>query len=183
MPPITISQSLAAAQRLLQQGGLRVIDISDKPVQAEVLRDGVKVPPVQIREDLVADFVADDRLDGRIIQQRVIYQSVQPEARVPRGTVVDLVLSSPFLIGTDFVAGSHADLAEQSIGQVGEIFLQDDALRREVQLAERYVDLTPGAQEAIQSAARNAQINLEDNDPQRDPQALYVAIKAADAYG
>lgn len=164
-------------------GGLKVVDISDKPVEAEVLRDGLKVPSINIREDLVADFVADDRLDRRVVQQRVIYQSVRTGARVPRGTVVDLVLSSPFLIGTDFVAGSHADLAEQSIGQVGEIFFAQEGIREDVQRAERFEDLPAATQEQIQSAARENNIALEDGDPERSPQSLYLAIKAADAYG
>lgn len=163
-------------------GGLKVVDISDKPVEAEVLRDGRKVPSVKIREDLVADFVAPDRLDGRIVQTRVVYQAVPAGKRVARGTVVDLVLSNPYLIGTDFIAGSHRDLSERSIGQVADTFFVSDEIRRSIQLAEDVDELPPATRAAIETAAAENEITIDSTDPERDLQSLYVAIKAADVY-
>lgn len=163
-------------------GGVKVVDISDKPVEAEVLRDGRKVPPVQIREDLVADFVAPDRLDGRIVQTRVVYQAVPAGKRVARGTVVDLVLSNPYLIGTDFIAGSHSDLSHRSLGQVADTFFVSTEVRRSIQLADDVAELPTDARAAIEAAAVENDITLDETDPERDLQSLYVAIKAADAY-
>lgn len=163
-------------------GGLKVVDISDKPVEAEVVRDGRKVPPVKIRDDLVADFVAPDRLDERVRQQRVVYQSVPTGKRVARGTVVDLVLSNPYLIGTDFVAGAHRDLSERSIGQVADTFFVNEEVRRSIQQADDVNQLAPDARAAIEAAAAESEITIDETDPERDLQALYVAIKAADAY-
>lgn len=163
-------------------GGIKVVDISDKPVEAEVVRDGRKVPQVQIREDLIADFIAPDRLDGRILQTRVVHQTVPAGMRVARGTVVDLVMSSPYLIGTDFVAGSHRDLSERSIGQVADTFFVSEEIRRNIQLSENVEQLPPQTRAAIEAAASQSNITIDASDSGRDLQSLFVAIKAADAF-
>lgn len=162
--------------------GIRLVDISDRPVEAEVLRDGAKVARVDIREDLVADFIAADRLDGRALQQRVIFQSVSAGARVPRGTEVDVVLSSPYLIGTDFVAGSHIDLSEVTIGLVAESYLANPEIRRAVQLADTPDDLAPSVVQALEGFAQDNNVRIDSADPERDFQAFYTAVKAADAF-
>ena len=163
-------------------GTVKFVDISDKPVEAEVVRDGRKVPQVKIREDLVADFVAPDRLDDRTLQTRVVYQTVPAGKRVARGTVVDLVMSNPYLIGTDFVTGSHRDLSERSIGQVADTFFENVEIRRGIQLSESVEELSPQVRAAIEATAAENDIAIDKSDTERDLQSLFVAMKAADAY-
>jgi hypothetical protein len=160
----------------------RFVDVSDKPVEAEVIRNGIKVPRVDIREDLVADFVAPDRLDDRLLQPRVVFQSVKTGERVPRGTQVDIVLSSPFLINADLIAGSHSALAQRSIGEVAELFLADENIQRAVRTAGSAEDLSPDVRGAIEEAAAANDIAIDGAQPNQDFQALFKTIQAAQTF-
>ena len=156
--------------------------MSDKPVEAEVVRNGYKVPSVALNENLIADFVANEKLDGLKVQQRVAYQSVPTGKRVPRGTVVDVVLSSPYLMDVGLILGAHEDLRETSIGQLGETYFVDEKIRNEVRKAQSSTDLSAEATATLQAIAEENKLEFDAGDPARDFDAFYVAIKAADAY-
>lgn len=162
--------------------GPKFVDISDKPVEAEVIRNGVKVGRVNIRQDLVADFIAPDRLDDRLAQPRVIFQSVPRDKRVARGTVVDVVLSSPYLIGTNFVAGAHVALAERSLGEVSDLFLANTAVEEAVRRAETPEALNADIRGLIENTAAQNNIPVSTTTPQQDFGALFAAIKAAQTF-
>jgi hypothetical protein len=162
--------------------GIKFVDISDKPVEAEVIRNGVKVGRVDIRQDLVADFIAPDRLDTRLAQPRVIFQSVPRDKRVARGTVVDVVLSSPHLIGANFVAGSHTGLAGRSLGDVGDLFLANAAVEDAVRKATTPDELNAEVRGSIEATAVQNNIAVSPTAPQQDFNALFAAIKAAQTF-
>lgn len=166
----------------VQTAGLRVVDVSDKPIEAEVVRNGYKVPSVALNENLIADFVADDKLDGIKVQQRVAYQSVPAGKRVARGTVVDVVLSSPYLMDAGLIVGAHQGLRETSIGTVGETYFADQKVRDEVRKAQSADDLSAGARASLEAIAEEQGLELINEDPTRDFGAFYTVIKAADAY-
>lgn len=163
-------------------GGVKVIDVSKKPVQAEILRDGVKVPSVFLDYDKVKDFINPELLDDIRAQPRVVAQSIAPETDIPRGTAVDIVLSNPALMGTGLVAGAHVGLAENSILEVADIFLGDPLVRREFERAARYEDLPPAVREVVETSAREREIILVEGTPGQDSNALFTAIQAAGIY-
>ena len=158
------------------------VDISDKPIEAEVIRNGAKVARVNIRDDLISEFVAPERLDARLVQQRVVFQSIATGQRVARGTVVNIVLANRFLIGTDFVIGSHVSLASQSIGEVGDLFLVSPAVESAVRRAASIEELAPDIRASIEQTAAQNDITITPADPARDIQALYTTIKAAQTF-
>ncbi len=168
--------------RTAATSGFKFVDISDKPVEAEVIRNGAKVGRVDLRQDLVLDYVAPERLDDRLTQPRVVFQSVKAGDRVARGTVVDIVLSSRYLIGTDFVAGSHATLAQRSIGEVGDLFLADTGVETAIRRAASPEDLSPDIRSAIEETASANDIPITPTAPDRDFNALFTAIKAAQTF-
>lgn len=158
------------------------VDISDKPIEAEVIRNGAKVARVNIRDDLIGEFVAPERLDPRPLQQRVVFQSIATGQRVARGTVVNIVLASRFLIGTDFVTGSHASLFDRSIGDVGDLFLVNPAVDSAVRRATSLEELAPDIRASIEQTAAQNNIAITPSDQARDFQALFTTIKAAQTF-
>lgn len=173
----TISKTQIAAS-----SGIKFVDISDKPVEAEVIRNGSKVGRVDLREDLVLDYVAPERLDPRLEQPRIVFQSIRSGERVPRGTVVDIVLSGRYLINADFIAGSHASLAERSIGDVGDLFLVNPAVEDAVRKATSADDLNADIRGLIEQTAGQNDIPITDTAPDRDFKSLFTAIKAAQTF-
>jgi hypothetical protein len=162
--------------------GIKFVDISDKPVEAEVIRNGAKVGRVDIREDLIADFIAPDRLDDRLEQPRVVFQSVPTGRRVARGTVVDVVLSGRYLVGADFVTGSHVGLAQRSIGEVGDLFFANEAVENAVRRAATAEELPPDVREQIEQTAARNDIPITTTTPDSDFGALFRTIKAAQTF-
>jgi hypothetical protein len=158
------------------------VDISDKPVAAEVIRNGAKVATVSIRDDLIGEFVAPERLDARLVQQRVVFQSIATGQRVPRGTVVNIVLASSFILGTDFVTGSHIGLADRSIGDVGDLFLVNPAVESAVRRATTIEELSPDIRGVIETTAAQNDIAITPADQASDFQALFTTIKAAQTF-
>jgi hypothetical protein len=173
---------MAIFSRAGAASGFKFVDISDKPVEAEVIRNGVKVGRVDLREDLVLDYIAPDRLDDRLAQPRIVFQNVKAGDRVARGTVVDVVLSSRYLVGADFVAGSHASLAERSIGEVGDLFLADSAVENAIRGASSPDDLSPEIRGAIENTAGANDIPITSTASDRDFNALFTTIKAAQTF-
>lgn len=163
--------------------GVKLVDISDKPVEANVIRNGVQVPRIDLREDLIADFVADERLDDRVTQPRVVFQSIKVGARVPRGTTVNVTLSSKFLLGVNLVSGAHMGLANNTIGEVGELFLQDEAVSKALQGAKTPADLRPEERGAIEEAAAKNGLEIIETQAGQDFEALFVTLQAAQAFG
>ena len=163
-------------------GTVKLIDISDKPVEATVTRDGRKVPQVEFHEELVLDFVARDVLDEPRQQPRVVYQSVKNGTRVPRGTAVDLVLTDPFLVDAGLVAGSHEGLKERPFAEVLRIFVPDEQTKREVQGAEKAEDLSPETRSIIEQKATENDIRIDERRDDQSFEALFKTIQASVAF-
>ena len=140
------------------------------------------MPRVDLNEALVGDFVAPDRLDERVVQPRVVYQSIKPGQRVTRGTSVDIVLASKFLVPTDFVAGAHEDLRERSIGDVGSVFLRDKQISDAIAKAEKPEDLSSDIRGKMIEAARESDVAVNEGQAGRDFQALFLTVRAAQAF-
>lgn len=174
--------ALISSGKTSARAGRTLVDISDKPIEANIIREGKKVPPVDLKDDLLGDFVAPDRLDDRLAQPRVVYQSIKPGERVVRGTTVDVVLSSVFLIKSDLVAGSHTGLAEHPVGDVALMFLADEAVGRAVQSAATADDLSQETRKAIEETAAENDITIDETDSGRDFKALFKSIQAAQAF-
>src|SRR5262245_9380667 len=83
------------------------VDLSTKPAETQVVREGFKVPTVDLVPDALRDYLA-------IIpkgQPRVVTQSVAAGTTVTRGTTIDLVLVEPGTIPGKIFDGHHLGLA------------------------------------------------------------------------
>lgn len=160
----------------------RIIDVSDRPVESEVLRNGYKVPAIELDQDRVANIIADEFLDRLTIQPRVVYQSIPSGTRVPRGTTVDIVLTSPFLIGVDVLPGAHVDLVADNMGNVADIYLADIEVRNAIGMASTYDELPPAVRTQLETAARDNNVTLAEDTPGQDTQSLFHVLQAANTY-
>ena len=163
-------------------GGIKVIDVSDRPDVAQVTRDGRNVAAVKIRDDRVASIVAEDLLDRRVAQLRVLSQSIPAGTRVPRGTAVDIVLVRRSIVPAEAFEGTHADLSDLTLDVIAERWLTDDQVRSEVAVAERFDDLPEATRNTIVAIAQEQEIGIDEGDPTRRSQALYETIRVAGTF-
>jgi len=174
MPPFPTNSQLGTT--------FRVIDISDKPVESEVLRNGNKIPALMLDEDRVANIIAADLLDDITVQPRVVYQSISSGTRIPRGTSVDIVLASPFLVDVDVIPGAHIDMTADNMGNIAELYLADAEVRQAIGQARGYDDLPPAIRVQLEQTASDNNVGLVQGTPGQDNQALFNVLQAANTY-
>ena len=162
--------------------GIKVIDVSERPESAQVIRDGRNVAEVKTRDDLVASFVAEDLLDKRLTQLRVLSQSVAPGTRVPRGTAVDIVLVRRSIVPVQVFEGTHADLSKETLDVVAETWLADEKVRSDVAAVEKFSELPEDTRSAIVRTAEAQGVVIDEGDPARRSQALYETIRVAGTF-
>ena len=63
-------------------GGLKVIDVSDKPLKSNVVRQGKQVPAVALDQKIVDMFVTPDVIVSPTLAPRVVSQSIAPGIKV-----------------------------------------------------------------------------------------------------
>lgn len=163
-------------------GTLKVIDVSDRPESARVVRDGRTVPALRVREDVANSIVAPDLLDVRFVQPRVLSQSIAAGTRVPRGTTVDLVLVSRAVVPAGTFEGVHADLSERTLEQLALTFLADDAVRRDIAAAASFEELPAATRARIDEIAADEGIVIDEGDPARRHEALHETLRIAGTF-
>jgi hypothetical protein len=91
------------------------VDVSDKPVAAVIMREGVQVKAPGIRKDSVEDLISGLDVIGRKATPRVVSQSLPAGTYVSRGTPVDLVLVRPADVSIGVLENTHEGLRERSV--------------------------------------------------------------------
>lgn len=162
--------------------GIKVIDVSDRPESAQVIRDGRNIAAVKTRDDLVASFVAEDLLDKRVTQLRVLSQSIPAGTRVPRGAAVDIVLVRRNIVPVQVFEGTHADLSRATLDVVAETWLADATVRANVAAVETFEELPEASRSAIAEIAEAQGVVIDEGDPARRSQALFETIRVAGTF-
>ena len=163
---------------------IKVVDVSTKPAQANVVREGKLVPSVATDATALKNW-----LDLGVVRPaeglaRVVTQSIPSGTRVARGTTVDILLSEPRLIPINVLERPHRSLVDRgvTVQNVVDDFLTDAEIRNAVLDNDRPETLPPATQERIRTAFRGRDVLIDDGDPSRDFGAAFRTLKTAAAF-
>ncbi len=171
----------ATAGRVLEEKVL-VVDISATPAKAKVVREGYQVPAVK-PDAKRADFFLDNLpvVDVRR-QPRVLSQSIPAGTKVTRGTVVDLVLAPSGIIPFGIFDGIHVELAGRPLDTLINVLDQNPQARQTVLQYERVEDVPAAEREVVRAQLAQADIGIDDADPQRSFAAAFQSARTALAF-
>ena len=96
-----LSGTFTATTTRLSSGALKVIDVSEKPAQANVVREGKLVPAVTTNATALQNWVNVGVIRPVEDLRRVVSQTIPAGTRVTRGTTVDILMAEPRLIPLD----------------------------------------------------------------------------------
>jgi hypothetical protein len=176
--------TLSSATSNLSQA-IKVIDVSDRPAVANVIRDGKQVPAVTTSALNLQNWLNIGVIRPIEDRRRIVTQTVPPGTRVARGTTVDIVLADPGIIPINILDRTHQTLVERNFTVQGIVdnFLVNPVIRDAV-LDAGTVDQIPGPTQTLIRNAFNAQsAPIVDGDPVRDISAAFRTLKAAAAFG
>jgi hypothetical protein len=157
-------RNLASAARA--GAGEKIVDLSEEPAKAKVLRQGFDVPQAKLDARKVDQFIGDlGEVPTRELP-KVVSQSVAQGTKVPVGTVVDLVLAPRNRIPWDIFTGVHMDLAGKTLDAVDPLF--SDAAARKTLLTYTSADAVPTAEKALlQTRFQQVGITVDESDPNK----------------
>lgn len=160
---------------------VRLLDVSDKPAKAKVVREGFQVPPAAIDPAKAGFF-----LDNLVVvtptdQPRVVSQSIPAGTRVTAGTVVDLTLAPRNTVPFSIFENIHVELAESPIVRLDPA-LDDPEVRRALLAAEKPDDLTPADRARVRERLSATDIAIDDSDPARSFDKAFNAARSALAF-
>ncbi|HKJ02708.1 MAG TPA: hypothetical protein VJ997_09640 [Longimicrobiales bacterium] len=177
----TIGPSKVQSARVVSSGPVYV-DISDKPIRTNIVREGFQVPAATVDEAQITSVL--ERLPpiGRVEASRVVVQSIPAGTRVTAGTVVNVVLAPKSSVPTGIFVGAHADLRGTVISQVTEAFANTNVLR--TLLSYDNPAAAPEAERAAVQAEAESRfgIAVDPQDSTRDMSALWTTLRNAAAY-
>lgn len=163
---------------------IKIIDVSEKPAQANVVREGKLVPAVTTNAINLQNWLDLGVIRPAEDQRRVVSQTVPTGTRVARGTTVDILLADPGIIPISVLDRPHRALVDAglTVQTVVTDFLSDAEIRNAVLDADAPDQIPPATQERIRAAftARSAPIN--DGDPARDFGSAFRTLKSAAAF-
>ena len=167
----------ASSFSTLQSKAVTVVDLSKEPERPNIVREGLRVPAVKVRPELIDTIVVKP-----VDPLRVVFQSIAPGARVPKGTVVDIKVADPIDLKIDIIQGAHRSLAQRTIRSVIDQFLESAALRQSVLAAETAADLTETARAQILQVAAGNDVVIDETDPLHNFNALFTSLQGAAAF-
>ena len=132
------------------------------PVQAKVVREGFKVPPVEFNPSKEAFFLDNLEIINLKDEPRVVSQSVRAGTMLPRGTTVDLVLTPPTQIPVDIFEQPHLALANKKVFELNEGILSDPSIREKLLQHDRPDDLAPADRQQLTQKFAQAGIQIDD---------------------
>ena len=101
---------IAGAAGLTTSQPIKVIDVSERPAVANVIRDGKQVPAVGVSQIDLQNWLNIGVIGPIEDRRRVVTQSVPPGTRVARNASVDIVLAEPVIIPIGVLQQPHRSL-------------------------------------------------------------------------
>jgi hypothetical protein len=176
--------TLSSATNTLSQA-IKVIDISERPAVANVIRDGKQVPAVTTSALNLQNWLNIGVIRPIEDRRRIVSQTVPPGTRVARGTTVDILLADPGIIPINVLDRSHQSLIDRNftVQNVVDNFLVNPAIRNAVLDAGTADQIPPATQTLIRNAFNAQDMPINDGDPVRDFGAAFRTLKAVAAFG
>jgi len=164
---------------------IKVIDVSERPAIANVIREGKQVPSVGVSTVDLQNWLNIGVIGPIGDRRRVITQSVPRGTRVARNTSVDIVLAEPAIIPVGVLEQPHRSLvdANLTVQAVLTNFLADPEIRNAVLDADRPDQIPAATQQRIRAEFSAQQAPIDDGDPVRDFSAAFRTLKSAAAFG
>ena len=177
----TVSRTSAT---ISQAATIKVIDVTEKPATANVVRDGRQVPAVTIDATRLKDWIDVGVIRPIEDTRRVVTQTIAAGTRVARGTAVDLMMAEPGIIPIDVLDRPHLGLRDRgfTMAQVTGDFLADPTTRVAVLNAETVDQLSGADQQRIRTAFLQRDVSVVDDDPGRNLDAAFRTLKSAAAF-
>lgn len=172
----------SSASRSSVDQSFKVIDVSEKPLKPNVVREGKQVPFVQLNKDIVEAVIAPDVIVRPGQAPRVVRQSIPAGTKVARGASVDLVLAPRQRIPGGVFVGGHNGFAQRNVEDIVGSVLEDEAVVSAVLDFEEPADLPPQGRRVVEAALQNADIAIDDEDPTRSFAAAFRTLKGAAAF-
>jgi hypothetical protein len=161
---------------------VKVIDLSEKSLKPNIVREGVQVPVVTLDPDLIKQIVRPDTLIDARESSRVVSQSIPPGTRVKKGATIDLVLAARFQIPVSVISGAHKDLAPQNLDQINKGLLIDPIIADVVKRFEKPEDVPVETRTALEERLKKGGVTLDPADPGRTYAAAFNTLKGASAF-
>jgi hypothetical protein len=173
-----ISQNIG---QILNTSETQFIDVSPKPAQAKVVREGFQVPSVAL-DVQKASFLVDQLVTVTPADlPRVIAQSVAKGTKVAAGTVVDLVLAPKSSVPFDIFAATHADLKGKALS-VADPVVNNADVRQILLTYDNPADVPTADQQTLTTAFAGVGITVNNSDPTRTFSEAFNAMRGAVAF-
>jgi hypothetical protein len=179
---MALGDRLTTGLSLRTGGDVRFVDISEKPKQANIIRAGKQVPYLALDKSRLADFINVGDLVTPSAAARVVSQSVEPGTKVPRGTVVNLVLAARSVVPVELIPGAHRGFAERTMDDLVVNFLTDRAVSDVVLNFEQPEDVPEAQRQAMEAQLATRDIPIDPADSERDFGAAFRTLRGAAAF-
>jgi hypothetical protein len=156
-------RNIAAARASASE---KIVDLSEEPAKAKVLRQGFDVPQAKIDAKKIDQFIGElPDIPTRELP-KVVTQSVAPRTKVPVGTVVDIILAPRNKIPFDVFEGIHLDLVNKNLDAIDPLFA--NAVAKKTLLTYTSADDVPAAEKTqLQTAFQAVGITVDESNPNR----------------
>ena len=162
--------------------GLKVIDVSDKPLKSNVVRQGKQVPAVALDQKIVDTFVTPDVIVPPTLAPRVVSQSIAPGIKVARGASVDITLAPRNTIPIDVIVGVHEGFRGRNVGGVVDSILARPEVVSVVLDFETAEEVPAPQRAVIEAALASNDIVIVPDDPKRNFDSAFRTLKGAAAF-
>jgi len=160
------------------------IDLDDKPVVADVVRNGYKVPTVLANKELLREFVSGLEVLKPTASPRVLNQSIAPGTKVGVGTEINLVMAAGKDVRIGIFDGVHVDVRDQSVATLLDKVKGETNLRNLVLKYEAVTDIEPDDQTAMAKLMKEkAGMTIDETKDGKHFRHAYTAMRAAYAFG
>lgn len=161
------------------------IDLSDETAKANIVREGFGVAEAKVLPEAFERWLGATPTRLPKETPRVVGQSARPGRKVPAGTSVDLVLASNRDIPLEIFEGVHKDVRERNIENLLEQTLdreENAVVRRIVLDRETDAELKDNERALVLGMLEEADVPIDDTDPEADLPSAYRALRYASAY-
>ena len=161
------------------------VDLSEEAAKANIVREGFDVAEAAVVPEAFERWLGRTKTRPPKETPRVVGQSVRAGRKVAAGTSVDLVLAATTDVPLEIFAGTHKDMRTRSLAELLEQTLDQDAnetVRQIVLNRESETDLKDAEKELVLAMLEQADVEVDDTDPEKDMAAAYRTLRYASAY-
>jgi hypothetical protein len=167
---------------VLKETQIKVIDVSDKPLKPNVVRQGKQVPAVALDPRIVDTLLGPEVIITPGQAPRVVSQSVPAGTKIAKGASIDISLAPRTTIPIDVITGFHPGFAGTNIGGIVDTILSNRQVSDAVLDFDTAAEVPEATRAAIRTTLQGSNIGIDDADPARSFDAAVRTLKGAAAF-